>query len=69
VGQLTIPAALLQQTPGTPGISTTVAGTLELRLTSHPYHRKIVDLPLTSGATEMMVLDYLHGELHAVAIR
>jgi len=67
-GQLTIPAALLQQIPATPGISM-LAGTLELRLASHPYRRKIVELPLTSGGTEKMVLDYLHRELLAATIR
>jgi hypothetical protein len=66
-GQVTIPAALLQQIPA-PGIST-LAATLELKLASHPYRRKIVELPLTSGGTAKMVLEYLHRELLAAAIR
>jgi hypothetical protein len=67
-GQLTIPAALLQQIPATPGIST-MAGTLELRLASHPYRRKIIDLPLAAGGSEKMVLDYLYSESLSAAIR
>ncbi|MCC6858958.1 MAG: hypothetical protein IT158_10360 [Bryobacterales bacterium] len=67
-GQLTIPSALLRQIPATPGISA-LAGTLDLRLASHPYRRKIVDLPLAGGRTEKMVLDYLHSESLSVAIR
>lgn len=69
-GRVTIPAALLRQIPATPsGISVPMPGTLELRLASHPYRRKIVDLPLTNGAAEKMVLDYLHSEVQAVTIR
>lgn len=68
-GQVTLPATLLQRIPPSPGLATTMAATLELRLASHPYRRKVVDLPLTNGAKERMVLDYLHSELRAVAIR